>query len=113
MCAGVSDTDMTATERFPLIAHHYLGSWEQYDSREDIRRNKETYDKKGGVRFAHNSWVASWLRGFVESVGPCKAERLLDRHYFGFTVPSDDQLYPPSPLEELRHVPDLTCGRYG
>jgi len=60
-----------------LRVHHYLGSWEAYNSRKDIRRTKEKFEEKGNVDFGSDDDIRPWLNTFIDLVGEEKAQNLL------------------------------------
>lgn len=64
-----------------LRVHHYLGSWEQYISREDVRRTREKYEKGNSVDAGEDYQIQDWLHRFVQVVGVEKSKKLL--HYAG------------------------------
>jgi Glycosyl transferase family 2 len=66
----------------PLVIHHYLGSWEAFSHRDDVRkgglRTREKWEersvlKAGGI----NDGARPWIRGFVKMVGNDAAVELL------------------------------------
>mmetsp|Transcript_9343 Transcript_9343/g.14125 ORF Transcript_9343/g.14125 Transcript_9343/m.14125 type:complete len:92 (+) Transcript_9343:270-545(+) len=60
-----------------LRVHHYLGSWEAYNSRKDIRRTREKFEEKGNVDFGSDDDIRPWLNTFIDLVGEEKAQNLL------------------------------------
>ena len=74
-----------------LVINHYLGSWEQYEYRQDARisgatinegnlgdgRSRQQYDKQKMVNAATNDEIQPWLQGFVTAMGQQQAEALL------------------------------------
>jgi len=62
-----------------LRVHHYLGSWETYNSRKDIRRTREKFEENGNVNFGSDDDIRSWLTSFVDLVGAEKALILLEK----------------------------------
>jgi hypothetical protein len=61
-----------------LRVHHYLGSWEQYSSRSDVRRSRARFDKFAAVDHGKDFQLQYWLQRFVDKVGVTKAKRLLN-----------------------------------
>jgi len=61
-----------------LRVHHYLGAWESYNSRNDIRRSKDKYEEKGTVDFGSDDDIRPWISSFVDLVGSEKALSLLE-----------------------------------
>ena len=61
-----------------LRVHHYLGSWEQYFARSDVRRTRERFHKKAVVDEGTDFQLQYWLQKFVEIVGAEKARLLLN-----------------------------------
>jgi len=64
-----------------LRVHHYLGSWEQYISREDVRRSREKYEEGNSANHGEDYQIQDWLHRFVQVVGVEKSKKLL--HYAG------------------------------
>mmetsp|Transcript_21796 Transcript_21796/g.43741 ORF Transcript_21796/g.43741 Transcript_21796/m.43741 type:complete len:479 (-) Transcript_21796:317-1753(-) len=60
-----------------LRVHHYLGSWEAYNSRKDIRRTRKKFEEKGNVDFGSDDDIRPWLNTFIDLVGEEKAQNLL------------------------------------
>ena len=64
----------------PFRVHHYLGSWERYNSKVDVRRSTEVFSLKADAASKFGplySIVPSWLNHFVNAVGRKKALELL------------------------------------
>ena len=62
-----------------LRVHHYLGSWEQYSVRVDVRKTKEVYNEKRFVDDGIDLQLQHWLEKFIEKVGVTKAKKLLEK----------------------------------
>jgi hypothetical protein len=60
-----------------LRVHHYLGSWEQYSTRVDVRRSRKRFDEFGSVDYGTDFQLQYWLEMFVDRVGSEKAKLLL------------------------------------
>lgn len=60
-----------------LRVHHYLGSWEQYSFRSDVRRNRDKFDNFAYVNYGSDYQLQSWLKRFVEIVGVENSQELL------------------------------------
>lgn len=60
-----------------LRVHHYLGSWEQYFSRVDVRRTKEKYEEGNSVDAGVDFQLQDWLYRFLQIVGAEKSRKLL------------------------------------
>lgn len=60
--------------------NHYLGSWESYAMRSDIRRSRQSYNEKAGFADGPSFEMRPWLSRFVEQVGVQKAQFLLERN---------------------------------
>jgi len=60
-----------------LRVHHYIGSFEQYSSRSDVRRSKEKFDDFGNVSNGTDYQMQKWLKNFVDIVGVKKSIDLL------------------------------------
>eukprot|EP00814_Leptocylindrus_danicus_P007274 CAMPEP_0116005114 /NCGR_PEP_ID=MMETSP0321-20121206/986_1 /TAXON_ID=163516 /ORGANISM="Leptocylindrus danicus var. danicus, Strain B650" /LENGTH=448 /DNA_ID=CAMNT_0003473507 /DNA_START=66 /DNA_END=1409 /DNA_ORIENTATION=- len=61
-----------------LKIHHYIGSWDAYSVKDDLRRNSAKYDALSSVDYGSVYDAQSWLRGFVNNVGIERAQSLLD-----------------------------------
>lgn len=68
-----------------LVINHYLGSYEQYDYRNDARvdekregRNRAVYNKQKQLDADTDDEIQPWLKGFVENEGNAQARMLLD-----------------------------------
>lgn len=62
-----------------LRINHYLGSWEAYSSRQDVRRSRGEFDRKNAAATGGPSRdILPWLKSFIESVGARKAGLLLE-----------------------------------
>jgi len=91
----------------PIAVYHYLGSFERYMSRGDVRRGKKTYDNsnrkaifaKGDGNNSSSSsnindddddddgnnyrwWIGGWLDSFVETHGTEKVLTVLGDNYY-------------------------------
>ena len=60
-----------------LRVHHYLGSWEQYTARSDVRRDRNKFDLSAFVNKGTDYQLQGWLKRFVEMVGVEKSKKLL------------------------------------
>jgi|AntRauTorckE5430_2_1112549.scaffolds.fasta_scaffold00313_9 zinc transporter ZupT len=60
-----------------LRVHHYLGSWEQYSARSDVRRHRDKFDKSALVNFGTDYQLQGWLKRFVMIVGEQNSKELL------------------------------------
>lgn len=60
-----------------LRVHHYLGSWEQYSSKSDVRRNREKFNEAAFVNYGTDFQLQSWLKRFVDIVGVENSKDLL------------------------------------
>jgi hypothetical protein len=87
LCRKQGQTSVYRSDRFPLVVHHYLGSWERYKSRDDPRRTKTSYrrivqaiqNRTSPAEDEH--WIDGWLASFVETYGINKVRRVLGDHY--------------------------------
>jgi hypothetical protein len=68
-----------------FIIHHYLGTWEQYSFRNDVRkqikegnRSRMSYDRHKDVDDGQDDSIRPWLDGFVENKGIELASKLLE-----------------------------------
>lgn len=73
----------TRNEDSPLVIHHYLGTWEQYDFRDDVRkgtRNRKSFQKFQNLNTGHDeqSAIQPWLGGFIKENGQDAATKLLE-----------------------------------
>jgi hypothetical protein len=66
----------------PIVIHHYLGSWQEFSYRDDVRKGGgKTFQlwrdlsrlRNGGI----NNDAREWISGFVELVGEASAKELL------------------------------------
>jgi len=64
----------------PIALNHYLGSWDRYNARSDIRRSRESYDGKANQNCCKDSFARKWLAGFVKLVGEKTASQLLNQY---------------------------------
>jgi len=69
---------ITRIDQTLLRVHHYLGTWESYNSRNDTRRTRKRYDELANVDFGSDDDIRPWVGKFVEKVGSQSAELLLD-----------------------------------
>uniref|UniRef100_A0A7S1BBQ3 Uncharacterized protein n=1 Tax=Corethron hystrix TaxID=216773 RepID=A0A7S1BBQ3_9STRA len=60
-----------------LRLNHYLGSWEQHQIREDVRRSKEHFDWKANVRDSEDDVIRPWLKVFYDQFGERGIEEYL------------------------------------
>ena len=60
-----------------LRVHHYIGTWEQYAARPDIRRSRSVYDNFAYVDDGVSFELQNWLRRFIDTVGVDKSHLLL------------------------------------
>jgi Glycosyl transferase family 2 len=66
----------------PLVIHHYLGSWEAFSYRDDVRkgglRTREKWEERSALKAGGiNDGARPWIRGFVKMVGNDAAVELL------------------------------------
>jgi hypothetical protein len=70
---------LRAFEEAILHANHYLGSWERYSARSDVRRSRRAFEER--AYFAHGMacemHMEDWFPRFVEDFGVAKAKYLL------------------------------------
>lgn len=57
--------------------NHYLGSWEEFNERDDKRRNKNIFETKANVNEGPSYDAVPWLQSFVDTVGTKNAKSLL------------------------------------
>lgn len=87
-----------------LRVHHYIGSFDQYFSRNDVRRSKEKFDDFGSVSDGTDRQLQKWLKRFVDIVGVEKSLDLLEHAGIidvGTTTIIEKEEYkvvPPPPL---------------
>jgi hypothetical protein len=76
-----NETDQGHWQETALAAFHYLGSWERYNARQDLRRNKKRYRERSNLTFGVESgWIDQWLPKFVEHVGMETAANVLQNY---------------------------------
>ena len=80
-CPRHSELAFSNFRRQPIAVNHYLGAWERYSGRNDLRRSRDKYDMKASVNRGHDDGIRLWLRGFVNSVGSTAASQLLGDSY--------------------------------
>jgi hypothetical protein len=68
-CPGVAKLSFSQLQRYPITVNHYVGSWDRYNSRNDTRRSRRTYEKKAFVQDGYDNWITPWLDGFIETHG--------------------------------------------
>jgi hypothetical protein len=71
-----------AGNRLPLIMNHYVGSWEAYSYRDDVRKggirtHADWKKKAAGTDGGINDYARPWINGFVSMVGVEAAKALL------------------------------------
>jgi hypothetical protein len=66
------------------VVHHYLGTWEQYSFRENVRkiikegnRSRKSFNRYKNVDAGDDDSIGPWLDGFVEDKGLDVASKLL------------------------------------
>jgi len=66
----------------PLIANHYLGSFEDYMARNDPRRTRSDYESKAqnGNSRKDSGWMSSWIEDFLEIHDMEKVNVVLGHH---------------------------------
>lgn len=57
--------------------HHYLGSWDVYSAKGDVRRTRDRFDLFAGLNIGVDYQLQSWLRRFVDKVGDIQSQKLL------------------------------------
>jgi len=73
--------DIDAVRLFPLTINHYLGSLERYMARQDLRRNRNIYQKKAGLSGGvDDGWIQGWLTSFVETYGLETSQSILSNY---------------------------------
>jgi hypothetical protein len=80
-CPRHSEMAFSNFRKQPIAVNHYLGSWERYSGRNDLRRSRDKYDMKASVNRGHDDGIRWWLRGFVKSMGAEQATNLLGSYY--------------------------------
>ena len=60
-----------------LRVNHYIGSFEQYSSRNDVRRSIDKFNDFGKVSDGTDFQLQHWLKDFVEMIGVKKSTELL------------------------------------
>jgi hypothetical protein len=61
-----------------LRVNHYLGSWEAYTARIDVRRSREVFNYRANTDHGPSYDIRPWLESFVNYVGTKEAVRLLN-----------------------------------
>ena len=78
--------EFLGNRKSPLVAHHYVGTWDQWTFRDDprswTRKKVGKYQAMAGEEdgvILHQEMAATmWLEGFVQLHGVEKAKRLLE-----------------------------------
>lgn len=74
--------DIDAVRLFPLTINHYVGSYERYMARQDLRRNVKIYRQKAGVRnHIDDGWIQGWFQSFVARHGELAARQVLGEYF--------------------------------
>ncbi|KAL7570876.1 hypothetical protein ACA910_018939 [Epithemia clementina (nom. ined.)] len=91
-----------------LLIHHYLGTFEQYMFRHDPRdvdipgrfqrADYERWQTLGQPAHVRDTYITSWLEGFVASVGREEAQRLLQHVGDEILAGRNSPPKPPMPL---------------
>jgi hypothetical protein len=68
--------------KYPLSLNHYLGSYERYSSRSDVRRNPVLYQKHANVSDGgkDDDWLSGWLDSFTQTHGHERVARVLKEY---------------------------------
>jgi len=61
----------------PLMIHHYVGSWEQYNAKGDGRRSRERFNSKAYISHGKTYHLQGWLKRFVDKMGIKRSRKLL------------------------------------
>jgi hypothetical protein len=71
--------DVDAIRLYPLTLNHYVGSYQRYHSRADVRRNEQVYRTKARVHEGgkDDDWMAGWLSSFIATHGHEQVSRVL------------------------------------
>ena len=80
----------------PIGAHHYIGSWESYSSRDDARngklRNRAVWEERALLdEGGPDDVIRPWIRGFVNSVGLAQAKKLLAGNGFPRNATNEEE----------------------
>ncbi len=79
LCRMSAQMNVHDFERYPLVVHHYLGSLERYQARQDPRRTLASYHQKADIKEVknENDWMNGWLTEFVTEHGMDKVSKVL------------------------------------
>ena len=71
--------DFDSIRLYPLTVNHYVGSYERYIGRDDVRRNEEVYRRKASVKSGgkDDDWMMGWLGSFIETHGQGRVSMVL------------------------------------
>jgi hypothetical protein len=74
--------EVDAVRLFPLTINHYVGSFQRYISRQDLRRNLQIYQKKANVNGGvdRDGWMDGWLESFVNEHGVERVSHVLGEY---------------------------------
>ena len=92
LCRKQGQMNVQDGRKYPLVVHHYLGTLERYQSRDDPRRTVGTYSKKANVQEGkHDGWISHWLPSFVDTYGMDRVGKVL-KDYSRHPVSSSSSL---------------------
>jgi hypothetical protein len=84
LCRNQGQMNVLDGDRYPLVVHHYVGSFERYKARKDPRRTETAYWQKASVRDGkEDGWIDTWLPSFVEQHGMAKVSKVMRKYMTG------------------------------
>jgi len=87
----------------PLVLHHYVGTYQQWISRDDVR-NKRTsilYSEMAAVNHTKDSNERAWLKYFIKAIGEKNAAMLLNDVGKVESTPKAERMSPEAKLAKL------------
>lgn len=66
-CPRHADLDFRKFRKQPLAVNHYLGSYQRYASRSDIRRSRLIYERKAQQSRGRDDGIVGWMDGFYRT----------------------------------------------
>lgn len=80
LCRRIDQISFHSVEKYPFTVNHYIGTWERYKARNDTRRSRRFYDYKAQVKDGKDTFLHTWLKGFVRAHGYDQSVLLLNNY---------------------------------
>lgn len=68
-----------------IVANHYIGDWDRYNSKSDNRRNRAAYESRANVNEGVYDGIRPWLQDFTDLMGVDTAAALLGNRYLHYS----------------------------